>query len=47
MLHFQRMSDEWLALALSLLGSTLITIAVTALTLRVLSRRRDLQSDAP
>ena len=47
MLHFQRMSDEWLALALSLLGSTLITIAVTALTLRFLARRRDHRSDAP
>ncbi|NMQ26702.1 CidA/LrgA family protein [Candidatus Accumulibacter phosphatis] len=47
MLHFQRMSEEWLALALSLLGSTLITIAVTALTLRFLARRRDHRSDTP
>ena len=47
MLHFQRMSDEWLALALSLLGSTLITIAVSALTLRFLARRSKIRSDAP
>lgn len=47
MLHFQRMSDEWQALALSLLGSTLITITVTALTLRFLTRRPDKRSDAP
>jgi holin-like protein len=47
MLHFQRMSNEWLALALSLLGSTLMTIAVTALTLRFLARSRKLGDDAP
>ncbi|WP_291995523.1 CidA/LrgA family protein [Candidatus Accumulibacter sp. ACC003] len=47
MLHFQRLSDEWLALALSLFGSTLLTIAVTALALRFLARRRDVRSDPP
>lgn len=45
MLHFQRMSDEWLALAVSLLGSTLITIAVTALVLRFLTRRSSARND--
>lgn len=45
MLHFQRMSNEWLALAVSLLGSTLITITVTALTLRFLIRRCGIRND--
>ncbi|MBZ0132435.1 MAG: CidA/LrgA family protein [Rhodocyclaceae bacterium] len=39
MLHFGRIGDEWLPLAASLIGSTLLTIAVTALVLRALSRR--------
>lgn len=47
MLHFQRMNDEWLPLAVSLLGSTLITIAVTALVLRFLIRRSSVRDDAP
>lgn len=38
MLHFQRLSDEWLPLVASLLVSTAVTIAVTALVLRVLLR---------
>ena len=47
MLHFQRMSAEWLPLLISLVASTLITIAVTALVLRFLSRRRDLPQETP
>ena len=47
MLHFQRMSDEWLPLLISLVASTLITIAVTALVLRFLSRHQDLPEDTP
>lgn len=39
MLHFGRIGDEWLPLMASLIGSTVITIAVTALVLRALSRR--------
>lgn len=39
MLHFQRMSDEWLPLLVSLLVSTAVTIAVTALVLRMLIQR--------
>jgi holin-like protein len=39
MLHFQRVSDEWLPLLASLLVSTAATIAVTALLLRLLIRR--------
>lgn len=40
MLHVSRIGDEWLAILLSLLGSTLITIGVTALALKWLLRRR-------
>ena len=47
MLHFQRMNDEWLPLAVSLLGSTLITIAVTALVLRFLADRSGKQERTP
>lgn len=39
MLHYQRLSDEWLPLAVSLVLSTAITLAVTALVLRLLLRR--------
>ena len=39
MLHFGRIRDEWLPLAAALVGSTLLTIAVTALVLRALMRR--------
>ena len=38
MLYFQLMADAWLPLAVSLVVSTFITIAVTALVLRVLIR---------
>jgi len=38
MLHFQRMADEWLPIVIALLASTFITIAVTALLLRALTR---------
>jgi holin-like protein len=41
MLHFNRIGDEWLPLAASLVGSTVVTIAVTALVLRALSRRAE------
>lgn len=39
MLHFQRIADEWLALLLALTLSTVLTIAVSALLLRALTRR--------
>ena len=39
MLHFGRLGNEWLALAAALVGSTVITIAVTALVMRLLQRR--------
>ncbi|HMM54782.1 MAG TPA: CidA/LrgA family protein [Candidatus Desulfobacillus sp.] len=39
MLHLHRIGDEWLPLAASLVGSTILAIAVTALVLRALARR--------
>lgn len=38
MVHLHRLQDEWLAIALSLLISTAITLAVTALLLQALTR---------
>jgi len=37
MLHAQRVLDEWLAISLALLFSTVLTIAVTALTIRAVA----------
>ena len=39
MLHFGRLADEWLALVASLLISTVVTIAVSALLMRALMAR--------
>lgn len=41
MLHFRRLSDEWLPLLISLLVSTVVTLAVTALVLRWLAGHGD------
>lgn len=38
MLHFGRLGSEWLALAVALVTSTVITIVVTALVMRALQR---------
>lgn len=38
MLHFGRLGAEWLALAAALVGSTVLTIAATALVMRLLQR---------
>jgi len=38
MLHLARVADEWLAIGTALVGSTALTIAVTALVMRGLSR---------
>lgn len=46
MLHFQRISDEWVPLVASLVASTAITIAVTALVLKILTRASHRQKDA-
>ena len=45
MLHFHRMADEWLPLVVSLLASTAITIAVTALLLQATSRPGQARED--
>jgi len=39
MLHFGRLGQEWLALAVALVASTVLTIVVTALVMRLLQRR--------
>jgi len=38
MLHFQRLGAEWLPVAVALVGSTVITIGVTALAMKWLQR---------
>ncbi len=40
MLHFGRIGDEWLALLVALVGSTVLTIGITALVMQALVRRR-------
>lgn len=40
MVHFARLGDEWLPIAAALVGSTVLTIAATALTMRWLLRAR-------
>ena len=47
MLHFQRMTDEWLALLVSLVASTIIAIAVTALLLRAMTHPGQGQEEVP
>jgi holin-like protein len=39
MLHVGRVADEWLPIAVALVASTIVAIAVTALTMRALIRR--------
>jgi holin-like protein len=39
MVHFARLGDEWLPIVAALVGSTVLTIAATALTMRWLLRR--------
>jgi putative effector of murein hydrolase LrgA (UPF0299 family) len=41
MLHFSRLADEGVALATSLVVSTVLAIAVSALVMRTLIRRRE------
>ncbi len=47
MLHFQRLSDEWLPLLASLLVSTAVTIGVTAVVLRALIHQTRTRQDLP
>ena len=41
MLHFARVADEWLAIAVAIVGSTVLAIAATAITMSALIRRRE------
>jgi holin-like protein len=53
MLHFGRLADEWPAIVVALIVSTILTIGVTGVTMRALIRRSDADgaahtpSDAP
>ena len=40
-IHAARVADEWLALSLALVGSTLLSMAATALTLQFFLRYRE------
>ena len=40
MIHASRVADEWLALGVALVGSTLLSMAATALTLKFFLRNR-------
>ena len=44
MLHAQRLADEWLPIVVALVASTFVTIAATALVLRLLHVHEDEQS---
>jgi holin-like protein len=41
MIHASRVADEWLALSIALIGSTLLSMAATALTLKFFLRHRN------
>ena len=43
MIHASRVADEWLPLAAALIGSTLLSMAATALSLRFFLRLRQSQ----
>ena len=47
MVHLHRVADEWLPLLLSLLISTLATLVVTALVMKLLLRTPPAAGDAP
>jgi holin-like protein len=47
MLHYQRLADEWLPILVSLVLSTALTIAISALVLRLLIRRSAKPQAAP
>ena len=47
MLHFQRLADEWLPLVAALVGSTLLSVALSAVLLNALARRSGRRGDAP
>ena len=47
MVHLHRVADEWLPLLLSLLISTVATLVVTALVMKLCMRGQPPQGDAP
>ncbi len=47
MLHLDRIGNEWLPIAVSLVVSTVIALAVTALVLRLLTRSHGPSEQAP
>jgi holin-like protein len=47
MLHFQRIANEWLAIACALVISTAVTLAVTAWTLRLVQRLQRSKREMP
>lgn len=47
MIHASRVADEWLALSVALVGSTLLSMAATALTLKFFLRNRAENADQP
>jgi len=44
MVHLSRLADEWLPIVASLIGSTLLTIGVTAIVMRALLARAQRRS---
>ncbi len=47
MLHFQRLSDEWLPLVVALVASTFLSIGLSALLLSLLARRAGRKGERP
>lgn len=45
MIHASRVADEWLALSVALVGSTLLSMAATALSLKFFLRYRNERAD--
>jgi holin-like protein len=41
MVHLARVANEWVAISVALIGSTVLTIGVTALVMRALILRKD------
>ena len=47
MVHFQRIGDEWVAIAGALVGSTFLSLIVTALTMQWAQRRFRIKGSPP
>jgi putative effector of murein hydrolase LrgA (UPF0299 family) len=45
MLHVRRLTDEWVALTFALVISTVLTIAVTAVSIKLIARLVQARSD--